>query len=436
MFACTASDPSRTSLQPPSPSVPPSPTPTSVHAHRSQIDLARRRIDHVIFIVKENRTFDHLFGRFPGSDGATTAITCDGTVVPLERATDRSPGTNHSFLAGIQAINGGKMDCFDRLQVGDPRSFVQYRRDQIPSYWSYAKRFVLADRFFSSSYGPTFVEHMWIVASQSDRYVDNQRPPAGQAGTGEPWEYCGDPDELTWSFPEFTRAGDRKIFELEERAEIEAIGSTWIERWPCHDIRTMPDLLERAGLSWRYYAEEGGLYMALKAVPHIRSGPMWRNVVHPDRFTEDLERGTLPTVSWLIPPLPLSDHPSFGSFCEGRNWTVRMLNAVQRSEQWDRTAVVLTWDDFGGFYDHVPPPHVDIYGMGPRVPALIISPWAKRGFVFHETAEFSSVLKMISTIFDLPSLTDRDRRANDLLGGFDFEQEPQPPLILHEEDCA
>ena len=132
-LACTASDPSRTSLQPPSSSVQPSPTPSSVRAHRSQIDLARRRIDHVIFIVKENRTFDHLFGRFPGSDGATTAITCDGTVVPLERATDRSPGTNHRSSPD-PAINGGKMDCFDRLQVGEaPRSFVQYHRDQIPS---------------------------------------------------------------------------------------------------------------------------------------------------------------------------------------------------------------------------------------------------------------------------------------------------------------
>jgi hypothetical protein len=99
-------------------------------------------------------------------------------------------------------------------------------------------------------------------------------------------------------------------------------------------------------------------------------------------------------VTWLIPPTDVSDHPGFGSFCDGRNWTVRILNAIMTSRFWPRTAVVLTWDDFGGFYDHVPPPHVDIYGMGPRVPALIISPWARRGYIFHETAEFSSVLKL------------------------------------------
>jgi phospholipase C len=163
---------------------------------------------------------------------------------------------------------------------------------------------------------------------------------------------------------------------------------------------------------------------------------MWENVVRPESFVPELRAGKLADVTWLIPPTPESDHPDLGNFCDGRNWTVRMLNAIMQSPQWKRTAVVLTWDDFGGFYDHVPPPHVDIYGMGPRVPALIISPWARPGFIFHETAEFSSVLKMISTVFELPSLTARDRKANDLLGAFDFRQDPQPPLILEEEPCA
>jgi phospholipase C len=415
----------------------PTPEVTDREQHERQIRLARRRIDHIIFMVKENRTFDHLFGRFPGADGATTGVTCDGTVVPLKRARDDSPGAPHGFLAGIEAINGGRMNCFDTLQpAGTPHSYIQFRPEQIRSYWRYAKRFTLADRFFSSAYGPTWVEHMWIIASQSDRYVDNERPTMGQAGVGGTGDYCEDRLERIWSFPKMTRAEREEIFDLEEDASVFLIQQRWIERWPCHDIRTMPDLLEEAGRSWRYYTTDSPYYQALKAIPHIRFGPMWRNVVRPEEFIPELRSGKLAAVTWLIPPTPESDHPDLGNFCDGRNWTVRMLNAIMRSPSWRRTAVILTWDDFGGYYDHVPPPHVDIYGMGPRVPALVISPWAKRGFIFHETSEFSSVLKLISTVFELPSLTARDRNANDLLGAFDFDQRPQRPLILPEEECA
>jgi phospholipase C len=435
-LACSGNGGPAPSLAPPTVADYP-PESLDPQTHARQVRLARQRIDHVIFVMMENRTFDHLFGRFPGADGATTGVTCDGTVVPLRIARDDSPGTNHSFVAGLRAINGGEMNCFDELQRGTiARSYVQFRKDQIPSYWAYAERFVLADRFFSSSYGPTWVEHMWIVASQSDRYVDNQRPKEGQGGEGDVGEYCDDPTELIWSFPKMSRAERDEVFELEERVQLGQVVDRWIERWPCHDVRTMPDLLEDAGITWRYYSTRSPYFLALKAIPHIRYGPMWRKVLRPGDFVEDLEAGRLPAVTWLVPPTSLSDHPDLGSFCEGRNWTVRMLNAIQQSASWDRTAVVVTWDDFGGFYDHVPPPHVDIYGMGPRVPALIVSPWARPGYVFHETAEFSSVLKMISTIFDVPSLTARDRRANDLLGAFDFSQDPQSPLLLEEEDCA
>jgi phospholipase C len=426
----------------PSPSDP-LPTPsTSVIAVPSepgvdQIAMARRRIEHVVFIVKENRTFDHLFGRFPGADGATTGMTCDGEELPLRRATDSSPGPGHSFADGITAINGGRMNCFDVLPQGRGlQAYVQYRPEQIPNYWAYAERFVLADRFFSSSYGPTWVEHMWIVAAQSDRYVDNERPLLGHGGDdNDTGDYCEDPTELIFSFPMLTPEEQTRIFDLEEEGDGDGVEDFYIERWPCHDIRTLPDLLERRGISWRYYTTDSPYYQALKAIPHIRFGPMWRRVVRPETFAPSALAGRLPKVSWLIPPTPESDHPGYGDLCAGENWTVRMINAIMRGPDWRSTAIVLTWDDFGGFYDHVPPPHVDIYGMGPRVPALVISPWARRGFVFHETAEFSSVLRLIERVFRLPALTERDRQANDMLGAFDFLQEPQPKMLLHERDC-
>jgi phospholipase C len=111
------------------------------------------------------------------------------------------------------------------------------------------------------------------------------------------------------------------------------------------------------------------------------------------------------------------------------------LNQIMSSPYWSSTAVVLTWDDFGGFYDHVPPPHLDLYGLGPRVPTLIISPWAKRGSIDHQTMEFASVLRFIETVFNLPPLTSRDAQTNDMLSAFDFSQHPQAPLILKQRTC-
>ena len=405
---------------------------------RRTLRLARRKIRHIVFLVKENRTFDHLFGTFPGADGATTGRTCDGRTVPLIRAEDDSPGPAHGFQSGILAINGGLMNCFDQIDSGENlEAYVQFHRNQIPNYWAYAETFTLADRFFSSAYGPTAVEHYWIIASQSDRFVDNERPLGGQGGEGPIGEYCDDRLERAWSFPHLTAAQEAEVFDLEERAEVHELRQRfWIERWPCHDIRTMPDLLEEAGISWRYYTGDAPYFMVIRGIPHIRYGPMWERVVDEATFVPDVVAGALPSVSWLIPNVDESDHPGYGSLCAGENWTVRQLNEIMRSPNWKHTAVILTWDDFGGYYDHVAPPHLDIYGYGPRVPAIIISPWARSGEIFSGTADFSSVLKFISTVFDLTSLTERDARANDLLGAFDFEQEPLPPLILEERDCA
>jgi phospholipase C len=398
---------------------------------------ARARIEHFVFIVKENRTFDHMFGRMPGVDGATEGVTCDGTRIPLRRAPDRTTGVDHSFVAGLTAVNGGEMNCFDRLRGDADRrnAYVQYREEDIPNYWAYARRFALADRFFSSVYGPTTIEHMWLVASQSDRFVDLVRPE--QAGEGPQWEFCDDPLERMWSFEKMSEREEDIAYELEERpAIIELLDRFWIERPPCTDIKVLPDLLEKHGISWRYYFSGGPHMKVMRMIEHWRNGPMWDKVVPESQLYEDLERGDLPAMSWVVPPQSGNDHPSAEhGICEGENWTVRALNAIMRSDDWPTTAVVLTWDDFGGFYDHVPPPHVDLYGMGPRVPAIVISPWARSGYVDHRVYDFSSVLKTAERLFGLPALHERDRRASDMFGAFDFDQEPLEPLLLDERDC-
>jgi phospholipase C len=161
------------------------------------------------------------------------------------------------------------------------------------------------------------------------------------------------------------------------------------------------------------------------------------NVVPEAQFIEDATAGNLPAVSWVIPPRPVSDDPADGRYpiCDGENWSVRTINAVMQGPQWTSTAIVLTWDDFGGFYDHVAPPHLDLFGLGPRVPALVISPWAKAGHVDGRTYEFASVLKLIERIFELPPLAQRDARANDMLEAFDFTRQAREPLILKERNC-
>jgi phospholipase C len=405
-------------------------------AHRRQVEIARRKIRHIVFLVKENRTFDHLFGTFPGADGVTEGMTCDGRMVPLRRASDDSPGPNHSFISGLLAINGGSMNCFDRIWDGrDLQSYVQFHRDQIPNYWAYARRFTLADRFFSSAYGPTLVEHLEIVAAQTDGFVDNERE--GDWGAGGPGEYCEDSGERIYSFKELTAAEEADAFELEEEAEVVRLRERyWFKRWPCTDIRVLPDLLERRGISWRYYMGPAPFYDVMRMVRHVRFGPMWDRVVDASRFLPDVQSGRLPRVSWLMPPVEVSDHPGYDGLCVGENWTVRTINALMRTPEWRHMVIVLTWDDFGGFYDHVPPPHLDLYGLGPRVPAIIISPWSRPGFIDHTTMEFASVLKLIETVFDLPSLTERDRNASDMLQAFDFEQDPNPRLILKPRDCS
>jgi phospholipase C len=399
-----------------------------------QVELARQKIKHIVFLIKENRTFDQMFGTFPGTDGATFGYTCDGSRTPLTRAPDKGLGADHSFPGGLVAVNGGRMNCFDQIRAGgNLRSYTQFSEDQIPNYWAYARHFTLADRFFSSVYGPTGLEHLWTFAAQSNRFVDHVRE--DQVASGER-EYCDDPEERAWRFRRLTAHEEDLAYQLEEEPDIAELARRfWREEWPCFDVKILPDLLERRGISWRYYKGGNEWIDPLRWIKHVRYGPMWKKQVDPDRFMQHLRAGRLPEVSWLVPDYEFSEHPPH-SMCKGENWTVEVLNELMRSPEWESTVVILTWDDFGGFYDHVPPPHVDLYGLGPRVPAIFISPWAKPGHIEHRTLEFSSVLKMIEVIHDLPSLGPRDRRANDMLDAFDFEQDPLPPLILEPRECG
>jgi phospholipase C len=396
-------------------------------------------IKHVVFIIKENRTFDHYFGRYPGADGATEGGTSTGETIPLRPAQDfLGHDLGHSFFDGLIAINGGRMDGFDLIKNGYLLSgYSQFTRATLPAYWAYADNFVLGDRMFSSMFGPTFPEHLYTVAAQAGRVTTNK----DDKGEILPGGYCSDDTERVSRFIELTAQQVRRVMQAEKRVDLDFIDDYWESVWPCFDFKVLPDSLTEAGVSWRYYGNSG-YYSALLAIRHIRFSEHWgTDVVGSDRFMEDIRKERLRQVSWVLPGVGVDEHPggkAHHSLCPGENWTVRHVNAIMRSKHWKETAIIITWDDFGGFYDHVKPPHYDVMGLGPRVPLLIISPWAKNGYIDSTTYEFSSVLKFIETLHGLEPLTERDRRANDMMNAFDFDQEPNPrgrKLILEQREC-
>jgi phospholipase C len=432
-------------------------TPTSdTSAPPSSPPPEENPIQHVIFLIKENRSFDSYFGTYPGAEGTTVGktLSCSdtgcvpGEDVPLKQAPYIQPhDITHGFSSGLYSINGGAMNGFNIIGSGqDLSGYVQHSRDSLPNYWAYADRFVLADHFFTSMYGPTFPEHLYTVAAQSNGVVDNK------TNTDTEGSYCDDPEEFTKRFPFEDLSGDdiSRIMDLEEHVTDEVpdqlirIAQYWEDTRTCFNIKVLPDELEKAGISWKYYGRPDQWMNGLQAIEHVRNGPMWNKVQDPDQILEDLKNGELPAVSWLIPPEgSANEHPGLGTnLCDGETWTVERINAIMQSEYWPTTAVVIVWDDFGGFYDHVPPPHVDTMGYGPRTPALIISPWTRRGdnpdggSIDSTVYDFTSVLKFIEDLHGLKPLTDRDKNADPLSGAFDFGQEPDlDPLILPERDC-
>jgi phospholipase C len=392
-------------------------------------------IEHVVFIIKENRTFDHYFGRYPGAEGTRTGVISTGEEIPLSDAPDIQPfDLGHDFQSGLIGVNGGAMDGFDQIPLnGDSLAgYSQFRRETLPNYFRYADEFVLGDHMFSSMFGPTFPEHLYTVAAQSGRVTGNKIT----RGDITPGGYCDDPSERVPRFRKLSEDDEKAVMRAERIPDIPKVESYWEEVEPCFDFKVLPDVLEEVGVSWRYYGN-AGFYSALLAIRHIRFSKHWgTDVVREDRFMTDIREGKLREVSWVLPGVGYDEHPGAEhSVCKGENWTVRHINALMDSEFWDSTAVVIVWDDFGGFYDHVPPPQIDVMGLGPRVPLLIISPWAKQGYVDRTVYEFSSVLKFIETLHDLDPLTDRDRQADDMLSAFDFDQEPGRKLLLEERDC-
>jgi phospholipase C len=361
-------------------------------------------IQHVVVIMQENRSFDNLFHAFPGADTVDSGML-HGRSIPLRPTPlGNGPDLDHTHTGWWRQWDGGKMDNFasDASSKTAAVAYSYIDRSETVPLWTLAKQYTLGDRMFQSNTGPSFVAHQYMIAGQSGGTSENP--------TGNVWGCDAKPD-----------------------ARAALIGPNGTDRpgvYPCFDYKTMADLLDAKGITWRYYAPGTDdvffILSAYQAIRHIRFGADWHeDVTSPEtRVLTDIADGRLAQVTWIVPAFNNSDHP--GAPAQGPDWVASIVNAIGASKYWNNTTIFVAWDDWGGFYDHVPPPQMDEMGLGFRVPVIVVGPYAKRGYVSHVTHESSGFLRYIEEVFGLPSLGTRDATADDFHDCFDYSQPATP----------
>ncbi|HEV2487588.1 MAG TPA: alkaline phosphatase family protein [Terracidiphilus sp.] len=359
-------------------------------------------IQHVVVIMQENRSFDNLFNGFPGADTVQAGIYL-GTSVSLQvTPLGNGPSPDHTHPIWWQEWDGGLMDNFNDEGNMIPYSYIS-PTETVP-YWTLASNFTLGDRMFQSNTGPSFVAHQYMIAGQSDQ-------------TSE------DPSNSVWGCD--SPAGTTVALVGPNGTDLPGI-------YPCFNYMTLGDLLDAKSISWRYYApgavsgDEGFEWSAYQAISQIYFGPDWTgNVISPEtQVLTDIANGKLAQVTWVIPAFNNSDHA--GSPAQGPDWVASVVNAIGQSPFWNSTAIFISWDDWGGWYDHVPPPQVDNMGFGFRVPVIVVSPFAKHGYISHVNHTSAGFLRYTEEVFGLPTLGTRDNGADDFNDCFDYTQTPVP----------
>jgi phospholipase C len=442
----------------PSSATAPSPTPLAAGGIH--------KIQHVVVIMQENRSFDQYFGTFPGADGLptqngqfTTCIPDPATgvcVKPYHDSSDLNSGGPHGQVNATADINGGKMDgfitealkgqkttcasptdpnCGGNGKSGGSDVMGYHDAREIPNYWTYAQDFVLQDHMFEPNASWSLPEHLFMVSEWSAKCsnasdpmscvnaLQNPGQSAAKAGVGTPNPLYGWTD-LTY-------------------------------------------LLHKNSVSWKYYVAQGtqpdceddqatcAAQPQTVGTPNIWNPLPWFSTVQQDgqigniqtigNFYTDAKNGNLPAVSWVVPNGKVSEHPP-ALVSEGQTYTTTLINAIMNSSDWSSTAIFLAWDDWGGFYDHVVPPTVDVNGYGQRVPGIVISPYAKRGYIDHQTLSFDAYVKFIEDDFlggqrldpktdgrpdPRPTVRETAPALGDITQAFDFSQPPGGPVALN-----
>jgi phospholipase C len=419
------------------------------------------KIQHVVVIMQENRSFDSYFGTFPGAEGIPmsggrpTVCVPDPRsgqcVAPFHDPADVNHGGPHGQVAAFADINGGAMNGFiaqaqkasthcaipnDPVCTTPGATDVMGYHDggEIPNYWSYAKSFVLQDHMFEPNLSWSLPEHLFLVSGWSARCSIPGVPAS-----------CANALENPVTPPDFNKQGVVPDY-------------AWTD---------LTYLLHRRGISWGYYVFAGsepdcendesltcqavgqsaktpGIWNPLPYFDTVREDSQLSNVQSLDAFYSAARAGTLPALSWVSPNSKVSEHPPAG-VAAGQAYVTSLINAIMRSPDWPSTAIFLSWDDWGGFYDHVPPPRVDQNGYGLRVPGLVISPYARAATVDHQTLSHDAYLKFIEDVFlggerinpaidgrpdPRPGVREANPALGDLASDFDFSQPPAPPFLL------
>jgi phospholipase C len=463
------------------------------------VPTAIHKIEHVVIVMQENRSFDSYFGTYPGADGIPTSggrfTVClpdpatGGCIAPYHDPSLVNGGGSHGHASAIADINGGRMDGFVRQseRIGgrgcggnslacDPRSpsdvMGYHDAREIPNYWAYAKNFVLNDHMFEPNSSWSLPGHLYTVSEWSARC----------SRLGDPFSCVNDVElggfrttqiagrrgsqarrrgahrrRLVGPAARRQRAARRAARRRLEQRQLTTRNYAWTD---------LTYMLHRRGISWGYFVNKGGqpdcadseancghraqsagtpgIWNPLPSFTTVQENGQLGNVQDTSRFLAAARSGTLPAVSWVVPNQRESDHPP-ADVSVGQAYVTNLINTVMQGPNWGSTAIIVVWDDWGGFYDHVVPPAVDQNGYGLRVPSLVISPYARRGLIDHQTLSFDALNKFIEDDFlggqrldpatdgrPDPRLDVRESAAalGDLSKDFDFSQDPLPPLIL------
>lgn len=405
------------------------------------------KIQHVVIIVQENRTPDNLFQDSvliaAGADIVQSGINSSGQTIPLAPV---PLGVNydpdHSHKSFELMYDGGKMDGADKItylcatgltNCAPPNpSYVYVQQDDVKPYFQMAEQYTFGDRMFQTNEGPSYPAHQFLISGTSAPSTGSNLFVAENTGANVPNTGCIAPPGTTAGL-------------------IDPQGSESSQIYPCYEHPTLTDELDAKGISWKYYAPNAGsIWTAPDSIEHMCGpnaappnatacvGAEWINHVvlytsgNPTPTLTDIANNQLPAVSWVIPSGHNSDHPGGNGINGGPSWVASIVNAIGNSPYWSNTAVILTWDDWGGFYDHVPPPQVLIncaqwgcgYVYGFRVPLIVISPYAKAKYISHVNHDFGSILKFVEQVYGLGSLGYADGPADDLSDCFNFNQTP------------
>jgi phospholipase C len=374
------------------------------------------KIEHVVYIVQENRSFNDMFEGYPGAETVSKGKGEKGRPVALRPISlGRRYDIDHSGEAMFEACSGAgtppgtqcRMNGFghELLSVGAPREgqFAYVPHDESKPYFDMAHQWVLADHMFASQLDESFVAHQYIIAAQADSSVN---VPYG------PWGCPGGMGDFVGTITQRRSFGPPQL--------------------ACFNYRTLGDEFDAAGISWRFYTSRytvptSGFWSGYQAIEHIYDGPDWaKDVITPQkRFLTDVSAGKLAAFTWITPLCANSDHPACGGG-HGPSWVAALVNTIGESKFWSSTAIFVQWDDWGGFYDPVAPPYKNYDSLGFRVPLLVISPYAKHGYVSHVQYETASVLRFAEDLFGLGQLAAADRRARSPAADcFDFTQRPR-----------